>query len=176
MRNARKLLAHLGRFRNQEHYDVLARLLDDIEQLSLSRIAGADHTYDCGCYWFCGNIVACRKHSPHPQGLGATTDANAVDPPAEGRERGLRATKESDPPPEITPPAPQDERGRWYPIETAPKDGTWMVLTSAKMFPVIGKWSEVIDGWVAHSMPQFPTHWMPLPDPPAAFRLPPEGE
>ena len=25
---------------------------------------GADHVYDCGCYWFSGNIVACRLHAP----------------------------------------------------------------------------------------------------------------
>jgi hypothetical protein len=35
MRNARQLLAHLGKFRNQEHHDVLARLISDIEELAL---------------------------------------------------------------------------------------------------------------------------------------------
>lgn len=23
-----------------------------------------DHRYACGCYWYCGNLVACRAHSP----------------------------------------------------------------------------------------------------------------
>jgi hypothetical protein len=26
---------------------------------------GADYVYRCGCYWFCGNAVACAKHSPY---------------------------------------------------------------------------------------------------------------
>jgi hypothetical protein len=43
--------------------------------------------------------------------LGATTGANAVDPPAEGRERGLRATEALSSPTIATPPAPQDARG-----------------------------------------------------------------
>ena len=28
-------------------------------------VDGADYSYNCGCYWFSGNVVACRKHSPH---------------------------------------------------------------------------------------------------------------
>ena len=23
-----------------------------------------DHQYECGCYWYCGNLVACKKHAP----------------------------------------------------------------------------------------------------------------
>lgn len=26
--------------------------------------AGADYVYGCGCYWFSGNLIACREHSP----------------------------------------------------------------------------------------------------------------
>ncbi len=55
----------------------------------------------------------------------------------------------------------------WHPISSAPKDGSWMVLTSAAMFPVIGQWSEILSDWQAHCIRQAPTHWMPLPQPPS---------
>jgi hypothetical protein len=28
-------------------------------------MTGADYSYECGCYWFSGNVVACEKHRPH---------------------------------------------------------------------------------------------------------------
>lgn len=59
------------------------------------------------------------------------------------------------------------QEAQWEPIETCPRDGTWHVLTSAAMFPVIGQWSEIISDWQAHCLRQAPTHWMPLPSPPA---------
>ena len=64
----------------------------------------------------------------------------------------------------------------WQPIETAPKDGTSMLVVSRDGLVMIDKWH------VCHTHPlgkpsylsyndwQFskdPTHWMPLPAPPA---------
>jgi len=62
---------------------------------------------------------------------------------------------------------------RWQPIETAPKDGTRFMAyeeaDEAKFYPCwwqedFGYW----EGWqnVWDSEPN-PTHWMPLPPPPA---------
>jgi len=30
------------------------------------KVKGADYTWSCGCYMFCGNLIACSKHSPYP--------------------------------------------------------------------------------------------------------------
>ena len=71
----------------------------------------------------------------------------------------------------------------WQPIETAPRDGTLVILGSNKE---VGEGSYVkysggghkVDGWVlstdhhgldhyyADIMQHPPTHWMPLPPPP----------
>lgn len=67
----------------------------------------------------------------------------------------------------------------WRPIETAPKDGTWVLLwwketpTGAECFDewcpeqAVGKWH--YDCWMRcseYSVGGTPTHWMPLPKPP----------
>lgn len=55
----------------------------------------------------------------------------------------------------------------WQPIETAPKDGTWVLAahaSSGDMFIVC--WRGI--GWINDDMGEcWPTHWQPLPEPPA---------
>jgi len=61
----------------------------------------------------------------------------------------------------------------WQPIETAPKDGAWLLLYWVTMpitlYPFCAFWD---DGWWHPSFRDygevFPTHWMPLPEPPRA--------
>ena len=60
----------------------------------------------------------------------------------------------------------------WKPIETAPKDGTEVLvwgygqMSVAKFISgVHGEWKVYTsDGWYGYD--SFPTHWMPLPKPP----------
>jgi len=59
----------------------------------------------------------------------------------------------------------------WQPIETAPRDGTSVLVYSSKWFPgtndcdiafvAFGVW-ETLEGMRNMN----PTHWMPLPSPP----------
>ena len=60
---------------------------------------------------------------------------------------------------------------QWQPIETAPKDGTWVLIwcgwvghPRSSAFEH-GSWQNL--PWVANSKDYNPTHWMPLPAPPA---------
>jgi len=71
----------------------------------------------------------------------------------------------------------------WQPIETAPKDGTRVLLAGGKMFcealdcyvmsPLSAQWD--VDIWLVAGTEggyvcadvQEPTHWMPLPLPPS---------
>ena len=68
---------------------------------------------------------------------------------------------------------------QWQPIETAPRDGTRILLFSQKYGPSTGHWSEQkelqegyfpVEGhWKMHSVlnkEEKPTHWMPLLEPP----------
>lgn len=71
---------------------------------------------------------------------------------------------------------------KWQPIETAPKDGTPMLLIVAGYEPAVGRflpgrnaWSyldqeeiEVFEGAGVTFGEWQPTHWMPLPPPPAS--------
>ena len=58
----------------------------------------------------------------------------------------------------------------WQPIETAPKDGSDILIWQPKedeQFVVY--WDDVEDGWrfsPRHVLADEPTHWMPLPAPP----------
>ena len=54
----------------------------------------------------------------------------------------------------------------WQPIDTAPKDGTAVLLSNGGGLPVIGDRSGN-HGWTFRAGVFQPTHWMPLPSPPA---------
>lgn len=58
----------------------------------------------------------------------------------------------------------------WRPIETAPKDGTAVLLNLPEMGDVVsgafcdGRWED--NGMAQCRFMGDPTHWMPLPEPP----------
>jgi len=66
----------------------------------------------------------------------------------------------------------------WQPIETAPKDGTRVILwLKDECFPALAAWimfcpDDEEPGWYVFEMGQYGddfneiTHWMPLPEPP----------
>ncbi len=63
----------------------------------------------------------------------------------------------------------------WQPIETAPKDGTHLLLVAPERdFVRSGRWSKTRHKWLLDFAPNMAstaahamvTHWMPLPDPP----------
>jgi len=65
----------------------------------------------------------------------------------------------------------------WFPIETAPKDGRRILIAGhydCIRWTAIGAWAE----GEFHSEPdkfsplRFPTHWMPLPEPPETKKRP----
>ena len=67
------------------------------------------------------------------------------------------------------------ERMTWQPIETAPKDGSWVLLFLPEWGrgqARIGQWirSREDSGWYGREFKEVfndgPTHWMPLPDSP----------
>lgn len=75
----------------------------------------------------------------------------------------------------------------WQSIETALKNGTrillWPRIANHNSKPhflrhAIGYWHKLPEGggvWAGCDAPRKPTHWMPLPEPPALSSLP-EGE
>ncbi len=65
----------------------------------------------------------------------------------------------------------------WQPIETAPKDGTPLLLFgrvaySQELAQYVGFWGRwdsaggEFETWICSGPHWKPTHWMPLPDPP----------
>ncbi len=74
----------------------------------------------------------------------------------------------------------------WQPIESAPKDGTWILLGGGRTDDeddartiAVGQWTNYLNGGTTSWHWQFawydggyygaynnPTHWMPLPEPP----------
>lgn len=77
-------------------------------------------------------------------------------------------------------------KSEWQPIETAPKDGTSvLIIGAAWREPVISRWyvhylhgkpdprrppeweqQDMCGGFGSYNGPIHPTHWMPLPEPP----------
>lgn len=64
----------------------------------------------------------------------------------------------------------------WQPIETAPKDGSVLMLwTKYGEYPIFGKYSATYDEWLEYGGSEYkftPTHWMPLPAAPGAATPP----
>jgi hypothetical protein len=72
----------------------------------------------------------------------------------------------------------------WQPIDTAPKNGRWIIVTSThwkirdpaeEAGALIVRWNADVDGWCHEfadgwgdedGIVNQPTHWMPLPEPP----------
>jgi hypothetical protein len=76
----------------------------------------------------------------------------------------------------------EDVMSEWQAIETAPKDGTWVLVVIAGYVPSVAHWDadhadwltglpeDVSDEmWQEFIEPEYkPTHWMPLPEAPRA--------
>lgn len=62
----------------------------------------------------------------------------------------------------------------WQPIETAPRDRT-MIIYGGEGWATVGRWLGKKTGWYqlntdpcdSWADEDFPTHWMPLPEPPS---------
>lgn len=54
----------------------------------------------------------------------------------------------------------------WLPIETAPHDGTEILLTDG-YYKRTGYWAQRIEAWSIDAVApmNMPTHWTPLPEP-----------
>lgn len=61
---------------------------------------------------------------------------------------------------------------RWQPIETAPKDGTRVLLVNPLCWVGAGSFRDGYQGpafyFEGSTLKSHPTHWMPLPPPPEA--------
>lgn len=56
----------------------------------------------------------------------------------------------------------------WQDIESAPKDGTYVMLyRPCRSHPVFGRWLDYRGSWWSEGLPIEPTHWQPPPAPPA---------
>lgn len=53
----------------------------------------------------------------------------------------------------------------WMPIDSAPLDGTWVLLWCGYGIPDLGFFGQ-LGQWEDSSNFIEPTHWMPLPEPP----------
>ena len=64
--------------------------------------------------------------------------------------------------------AEAQERLKWQPIETAPKDGE-QILISVRGNSFLAYWHTLIQAWdTAYGSTMEPAHWMPLPPAPEA--------
>jgi hypothetical protein len=58
-----------------------------------------------------------------------------------------------------------DARANWQPIETAPRDSTWILAAMRSGRRTVVRWGGGV--WEDDNrLWRDPTHWMPLPDPP----------
>lgn len=78
-----------------------------------------------------------------------------------------------DQPKELRSGAVSAEPPAWQPIETAPRDGTKILvyIQSASLdWRIVARAFDEHDGWYSDPGKHHvrPTHWMPLPDPPSA--------
>lgn len=59
----------------------------------------------------------------------------------------------------------------WHPIETAPKDGTPILVADKGVWMTAARFMPCDMAWIEHTASGLrlnpPTHWMPLPAPPA---------
>lgn len=66
----------------------------------------------------------------------------------------------------------KDARQAWQPMETAPKDRDILAVGGVVKWPRVLRWCDApgFHGWfsLGGENELFPTHWMPLPDPPKA--------
>ncbi len=65
--------------------------------------------------------------------------------------------------------APEPKQMHWRPVETAPKDGTWIMLNyRSTCVPIITFWSDTTEDWAHRDQlgTNKPTHWMPVPEAP----------
>lgn len=58
--------------------------------------------------------------------------------------------------------------GPWRPIDSAPKDGTWILANCGYPLPDVLCWGhyDLPDAWSDGERAYSPTHWMPIPEPP----------
>lgn len=63
------------------------------------------------------------------------------------------------------PVSPGEPGGKWQPIETAPRDGTWIVGAHTAGFPpFVARYSQVDRGWLdSERAYRDPRHWLPIP-------------
>lgn len=106
------------------------------------------------------DFIACREAASAAAGCLRAAIAKAL-----GREAASPAEASSG----------VEERGGWRPIESAPRDGTTVLLWAPHWNRPLTGWTFGEDAWQdcrkdAHATP--PTHFMPLPSPPTAHAGP----
>jgi Lar family restriction alleviation protein len=62
-----------------------------------------------------------------------------------------------------------NQRSAWQPIETAPRDGAWILAWDGSQQLILW-WSDRLSGWTFNNdweiLEESVTHWQPLPSPP----------
>ena len=64
--------------------------------------------------------------------------------------------------------AAERAKGEWLPMETAPKDGTRVLLRTCCPYPTVGYFHDAYELWFSEESDRRladPTHWQPLPAP-----------